>query len=204
MKKLAIYFLVAAVLAIGGSSAYEKYWKSRQMFEISWDEEVRMTNGKSIVVHVKRTFARRSYTDPWLALDRDTEITFDSGPPRGVFRRNFQNYDVTMIENEGGNWYIGLQRTTGIPPKKWVTPQFPVLILKSDGSEVAASSWEDIPDFTQLNLMPVTPSPKGISKFANSRLTWDTKIDHWQRNQRAAGDTGLIFQRHVNKEENKK
>jgi hypothetical protein len=154
-----------------------------------------------IVVHVKRTFERRSLTDRWLGHDRDTEITFDAGAPWGKFSRKFERYDVTMIEMRDSNWYFGLQITTGIPPKQLVDKAYPVLILGRDGVERAAKSWDDIPDFPRLNIMPVTPSPEGISQFANSLLRWNIKMEHWQKNQRAAGDTGLIIQRHTNKQE---
>ena len=103
-----------------------------------------------------------------------------------------------MVEYREGNWYVGLQVTTGIPPKLLVNAAYPVLILEKDGAERSASSWADIPDFPRLNIMPVTPSPKGILPFANSLLTWQTKMGHWKLNPRAAGDDGLIIQRHTN------
>ena len=171
-----------------------------RFFDIAWDEEVQLHDGRVIVVHVKRTFERRSLTDRWLGHDRDTEITFDAGPPWGKFSRNFQNYDVKMIEQKDGNWYVALRVTTGIPPKKLVDPAYPVLVFSKDGSERAAKSWDDIPDFPRQNIMPVTPSPEGISIFADTRLTWQTKMTHWQKNPRAAGDDGLIIQRHATKQ----
>lgn len=172
-----------------------------QYFDIEWDEEVLLHDGRMIVVHVKRTFERRSLTDRWLGHDRDTEITFNAGAPWGKFSRKFERYDVTMIEQQDSNWYFGLQVTTGIPPKRLIDMAYPVLILDRGGAERAAKSWNDIPDFPRLNLMPVTPSPEGISQFANSPLTWKTKMEHWRKNPRAAGDNGLIIQRHTDKQE---
>ena len=169
-------------------------------FHIEWDEEVQLHNGRMIVVHVKRTFERRARFERWLAHDRDTEISFDAGPPWGKFKRKFERYDVTMIEQHGGNWYFGLQITTGIPPQKLVESAYPVLILGKDGTERPATSWANIPDFPRQNIMPVTPSPEGISPFANSLLTWQTKMEHWKKYPRAAGDDGLIIQRHTNKQ----
>lgn len=172
-----------------------------QYFDIEWDEEVLLHDGRMLVVHVKRTFERRSQFDRWLAHDRDTEITFDAESPSGKVTRKFERYDVTMIEQRDLNWYFGLQTTTGIPPKRLIDMAYPVLILGRDGVEYAAKSWDDIPDFPRLNIMPVTPSPEGISRFANSLLTWETKMEHWRKNPRAAGDNGLIIQRHTNKQE---
>lgn len=186
--------LVLAAVYVAKFGLYPRY------FDIEWDEEVQLHDGRMIVVHVKRTFERRSTFDRWLAHDRDTEITFDTGLPLGKFHRKFERYDVKMIEHYNGNWYFNLGVTTGIPPKKLVDPAYPVLIVGRDGVERAAGSWDDIPDFPRQNIMPVTPSPEGISPFANSLLTWQTKMEHWKKNPRAAGDDGLIIQRHTNKQ----
>lgn len=169
-------------------------------FDIEWDEEVKLHDGRMIVVHVKRTFERRDRFDQWKAFDRDTEITFDAGPPWGKFNRNFERYDVKMIEEREGSWYVALRVTTGIPPKKLIDSAYPVLIFGKDGTERSATSWADIPDFPRQNIMPVTPSPEGIAPFADSLLTWTTKMEHWKNHPRAAGDDGLIIQRHTGKQ----
>lgn len=190
--------IIAGSVPLLAACLYDQY------FDIEWDEEVLLHDGRVIVVHIKRTFERRSRTDRWLAHDRDTEITFDGGPPLGKLTRRFQRYDVTMVEQRDGKWYLGLQVTTGIPPERLVDPAYPVLILGQDGVERAATSWNDIPDFPRLNIMPVTPSPEGIAPFKNSLLTWQAKMEHWKKNPRAAGDNGLIIQRHIGNPGDKK
>lgn len=187
---------IAFVLGVGYVLNFGLY---PQFFDIAWDEEVQLHDGRMIVVHVKRTFERRSRTDKWLGHDRDTEITFDAGPPWGNISRVFKRYDVTMIEQREGKWYFGLQITTGIPPVQLVDPAYPVLVLGSDGVDYGARNWDDIPDFPRLNLMPITPSPEGVLPFANALLTWPVKMAHWSSNPRAAGDNGIIVQRHNNK-----
>ena len=166
-----------------------------QFFDIEWDEEVLLHDGRVIWVHVKRTFERFSRFDRWRALDRDTSISLDTGQNRKI-NRVFQNYDVNLIEERAGLWYVGLAVTTGIPPKKLVNPAFGVLIIGKDDSDQAANSWAEIPNFPQQNVMPVTPNIQTVSQFANSQLSWKTKMTHWQTNPRAAGDTGRIIQRH--------
>lgn len=185
--------VIVLVLAAGYVLKFGLY---PRYFDIQWDEEVQLHDGRVIVVHVKRTFERRARFERWLGHNRDTEITFDAGPPWGKIRRNFERYDVNMIENHDGKWYFGLDVTTGIPPEKLVNSAYPVLIWEKDGTEHSAKSWDDIPNFPRQNIMPVTPSPEGILPFANSLLTWQTKMEHWKSNPRAAGDSGLIIQRH--------
>lgn len=191
--------ILTVLLVVGGgyvlaNGLYPRY------FDIEWDEEVQLHDGRMIIVHVKRTFERRSRFERWLAHDRDTEITFDAGPPWGKFSRKFQGYDVKMVEQQDGNWYLNLGATTGYSPEIVFNPEYPVLILGRDGIERPALSWADIPDFPRQNIMPVTPSPAGILPFANSLLTWQKKMEHWKKYPRAAGDDGLIIQRHTNKQ----
>lgn len=190
---LAIVLIFSAIYVV-------KFGLWPRYFDIEWDEEVQLHDGRMIVVHVKRTFERHARFERWLAHDRDTEISFDAGPPWGQFKRKFERYDVTMVEHRDGCWYFGLQVTTGIPPQKIVDRAYPVLILEKDGTERPATSWADIPDFPRQNIMPVTPGPEGILPFANSLLTWQMKMAHWKNNPRAAGDDGLIIQRHTNKQ----
>ncbi|MFS2036832.1 hypothetical protein ACEN8I_22610 [Polaromonas sp. CT11-55] len=202
MKRGIKYALLGFIaIAVGGATYVLNFGLYPRFFDISWDEEVQLHDGQVIVVHVKRTFERRSRSDRWLAYDRDTEVTFDAGPPWGRISRNFERYDVNMIENRDGRWYFGLDVTTGFPPKTLIDRAYPVLILEKDGVERSAASWDDIPDFPRQNMMPVTPSPEGIAPFANSLLTWQVKMEHWKNNPRAAGDSGLIIQRHVNKKQ---
>lgn len=172
-----------------------------QYFDIEWDEEVKLHDGRMIVVHVKRTFERLSQLDQWRGIYRDTEIAFDAGPPWGTYQHKFLRYQVNMIEFKDGYWYISLENTSGSPPVRIVDPFFPRLIISPAGTQRAATSWAELPDFPRQNIMPVTPSPEGISQFANTRLTWETKMEHWRKNPRAAGDNGLIIQRHTNKQE---
>lgn len=204
MKTAGQKMIWAFGLALVVAAAYVwEYGFYPRYFDIEWDEEVRLHDARMIVVHVKRTFERRARFQRWLAFDRDTEIAFNAGPPRGIFRRKFERYDVKMIEEQEGNWYVSLQVTTGIPPNELVDPAFPVLIFGKDGSERRATSWADIPDFPRQNIMPVTPSPEGILPFAGTLLTWEAKMNHWKQHPRAAGDDGLIIQRHLKQGETK-
>lgn len=197
-KRVLFGFGIAIALIVGYISVFGIY---PRYFDIEWDEEVQLHDGRLIVVHVKRTFERRARFERWLAYDRATEISFDAGPPWGKFKRKFQGYDVTMIEQRDGNWFFGLQFTTGHPaPEIAFNPEYPVLIFGRDGVERPALSWADIPDFPRQNIMPVTPSPEGIARFADSLLTWQVKMEHWKKNPRAAGDDGTIIQRHPPRE----
>ncbi len=192
--------LLATLVAIGVLIYVGRNGIHPRQFSMEWNEEVKLHDGRMIIVRVKRSFERYERFDRWAARSLDTEIEFDHGPPWGRVTRNFQRFDVEMIETRSGNWYFSLSPTTGIPPKKLVTQRFPVLILPRDGEAYAARSWDDVPDFPRHNLMPVTPSPQGISKFEGTLLTWDVKMAHWRSHPRAAGDDGIIIHRHTTTE----
>jgi hypothetical protein len=188
-------FAAAAALSLleGCKEAYPRF------FDIEWDEEVLLHDGRIIWVHVKRTFERRSQFDQWDGIYRDTEISFDMDSVGKKYQRKFLRYQVNMIEFKDGYWYISLENTSGSPPEQVVDPSFPRLILAQDGAQRAATSWAELPDFPRHNLMPLTPSPEGVLQFANKRLTWQVKMAHWKKYPRAAGDTGLLIQHHTNK-----
>ena len=197
IKRVLFGFGIAIFLLVGYVSVFGIY---PRFFDIEWDEEVQLHDGKIIVVHVKRTFERLNSFRRNDGMYRDTEIAFDAGPPWGRYHRKFVRYEVDMIESLNGNWYLALGVTTGTPPEKVVDSSFPVLILGHDGAAHSAKSWEEIPDFPRLNIMPLTPDSNGVSQFANSLLTWDMKMLHWRKYPRAAGDDGTITQRHSPRE----
>jgi hypothetical protein len=167
-------------------------------FVMGWDEDVRLRDGRTIAVHIDRTFERSGLRlARWEGTYRDTEISFDAGEPLGKVKKRFDRYQVNMIETANGRWYIGLSDTSGSPPMRIVSEQIPVLILLPDRSEVAARSWDDVPDFPQQNVMPLTPSVEVARQFQGQHLAWEQKMAHWRQFPRAAGDNGKIIQRHT-------
>jgi hypothetical protein len=166
-------------------------------FSIAWNEEVRLHDGRTIDVHVSRKFERHGWRlKHWEGTYRDTEISFDAGQPLGRIAWQFERYQVNMIEFQGGKWYLALSDTSGTPTKRIVSQQIPILILSPDGSERAATSWDEVPDFPRQNVMPMTPSLDVVKQFDGTFLTWERKMGHWRQYPRAAGDNGQVIQRH--------
>lgn len=159
-----------------------------QYFDIEWDEEVLLHDGRMIVVHVKRTFERRSRLDHWEGIYRDTEISFDAGGTLGRFSRRFERYNVSLLHYKDGNWYLGLSVTTGTPPIELTTWEKSVLLLKPDGSLTAFARAALPPEFKSINIMPLTPSSEGVAKFHQKRLGLAEKRAHWIAFPRTAGD----------------
>lgn len=158
-------------------------------FSIEWDEEVRLHDDRMIVVHVKRKFWRRHERVEWDALYMGTEIAFDRGAPGGWFKRDFNGYDIPMIEQKGSSWYLSLIKTGGGPGPRppLVSELYPVLIVTAEGTEVPARSWADVPYFPRFNMLPLVGSLETFAGFNGRRLAWDEKIEFWKTQGRESG-----------------
>src|SRR4051812_3847192 len=64
-------------------------------FDIAWDEEVQLHDGRVIVVSIKRTYERMGKrVERWKGLQRATKISFDTGLPIGRFTHEFKAGDL--------------------------------------------------------------------------------------------------------------
>ena len=179
--------LVLAMAALPGLSACFKSYPAN--FSIAWDEDVKLHDGRMIVVHVKRHFWRRNEHVEWDALYLGTEIAFDMGSPRGWFRRDFNGYDIPMVEQKGSSWYLSLLKTGGGPGPRppLVSELYPVLIVTAEGQEVPARNWADVPYFPRFNMLPVLGSLEALAGFDGKRIAWDEKIEYWRTQGRESG-----------------
>lgn len=146
-------------------------------FSLEWDEEVALHDGRVILVHIRRYFWRRNQRVQWNALYMGTDIEFDMGPPRGLYRRNFPGYQVIMIDRQGSDWYLELIKTGGGvgPRPALVDERFPVLIVSDDGSERAATSWRDVPSELVVNIQLCTDDFDDMSRLNGKVLKLSDK-----------------------------
>ena len=185
-------FAIAVVLGITYVLTFGLY---PRFFDIAWDEEVQLHDGRVIVVHVKRTYERIGKFARWRGVHRDSEISFDAGGTIGRFTKKFQRYDVSLIEQKNDQWFITLTQTTGTPPVKWVDRDTPFLVLEPDGT-LRKEIYAKFPaEFIRYNVMPDSPDPQGISQFNGTVLTQATKMEHWKNFPTGAGDDGVIRRR---------
>lgn len=188
--------LIASSLAACCLSACGKEYP--RFFDIEWDEEVLLHDGRIIWIHMKRTYERLSKSEEWNGIHRDTEISFDAGGKIGRFTQKFERYDVTLLDQKSGKWFVGLSVTTGSPTVEWVNFETPFLSLSSTG-ELTKEKLENFPvEFVKFNIMPDTPDSQGIAKYNGTRLSASQKEAHWMRFPRGAGDDMRIRVRKVN------
>jgi len=93
-----------------------------RFFDLQWDEEVELHDGRVIVVKVKYTYERRggltfNRYDP--SLFREATLTFDSGTSRGVVTQRFIHQRPMLLDTAGGEWFVVLQGRAGSDIQNW-------------------------------------------------------------------------------------
>ena len=188
--------VLALVLVLAGGYVL-KFGLYPRYFDIEWDEAVQLHDGRVIVVHVKRTYERLGKFERWRGVHRDSEISFDAGGTIGQFKKKFQRYDVSLIEQKNDQWFITLTQTTGTPPIKWIDRDAPFLILEPNGT-LRKEIYAKFPaEFLRYNVMPDSPDPQGILQFNGTVLTQVRKMEHWRNFSTGAGDDGVIRRRNL-------
>lgn len=184
---LAVLLVVAGgyVLANG---QYPRY------YDIQYDEEVQLHDGRVIVVHIKRVYQRKGLKlekFPKYPYSMGMEFSFESGPSGQRFTHYIKRGNLEFLDQKDGKWYIGYFMDEGDPSaelgSRAIYPN--VAILNPDGSITKPKSWDEVPsEITQVNIMPSTPDEYVMSQFNGKKLTLQTKMQHWAANPIAAGD----------------
>jgi len=81
-----------------------------QFFDLSWDEEVQLHDGRVIVVHLKFTYERLSRLSRYdRVILRNSEMSFDAGPPHGRIKQLFRRQKPVFLDRKDGQWYLVLE-----------------------------------------------------------------------------------------------
>jgi hypothetical protein len=96
-------------------------------FDLDWDEEVRLHDGRVIVVHLKNTYERihQGFTRyGGTIMSRDTTLTFDAGGTSGKVTQLFKGFGPSLLDQHEGAWYVTLRgapyyRSEEIPGQNW-------------------------------------------------------------------------------------
>jgi hypothetical protein len=182
---------IVLVLAVGYVFKFGLY---PRYYDIQYDEEVQLHDGRIIVVHIKRAYQRKGLMleqFPQYPYRMGMEFSFDRGPFGQRFSHYIKRGDLGFIDQKDGKWYIGYGMEGGDPSaelgSRAIYPN--VAILNPDGSITKPQSWNEVPsEITQVNIMPSTPDEQVMSKFNGTKLTLQTKMQHWAANPIGAGD----------------
>ena len=195
MSRRAKHLLGAlAILMILGSAYIAKFGLYPQFFDIAWDEEVQLHDGRVIVVQIKRLYQRKG-----MGLERYPQdpyrlgmvFSFEPGLNGSKFTHYFKKGGLNFIDHFDGKWYIGYYADEGdLSSELGSRKIYPhVAILNSDGTITKPDSWGEVPEqIKEANVMPSTPDEKVISKFIGARLTVAAKMQHWAQFPTGAGE----------------
>ncbi len=183
-----------AIILVLATGYVMKFGLYPRYFDIAWDEEVQLHDGRMIVVHVKRFYQRKG-----LMLERypkdpyrlGMEFSFDTGLSGKRFTHHFKRGNLNFLDQKDGNWYIGYYADIGDASTELGSRElYPhVAILKPDGTVLKPKAWNEVPrEINEVNIMPSTPDEAAISKFNGTRLTLQTKQQHWTAYPTGAGE----------------
>ena len=78
-------------------------------FDLKWEEEVQLHDGRVIVVRLKYTYERIStsgFTRYENAIPRDTELSFDTGGKGGTVTQLLKGFNPMLLDEKDGVWYL--------------------------------------------------------------------------------------------------
>jgi len=164
-------------------------WQSPYRFELEWDEEVQLHDSRLMQVHIKRSYESRSLFSRRDAVRLETDISFNAGPPLGLFRQRFAPDDVALIDQLNQVWYIATTPSAMAVGRK-PDPSSPPFWTFGPGQPVQqAGAADKLPAaFTRWNVMPDTAGPEGLAPFHQTLLKLDDKMRHWAAHPRPNGE----------------
>lgn len=155
-----------------------------QYFELGWEEEVQLHDGRVILVHVTHTFER---TSSWrrfdTALHRDTELRFDAGDGKGTVTQLFKSFSPIFLDQYEGTWYAVLdggyvKRSRELPGQDWGDADGPYgqwAVRLEEGKWKPISMRQLPPVFQKPNMLVLHGSVKEIAEFDGTRATLGQK-----------------------------
>jgi hypothetical protein len=190
--KRALLLLGVALIAVAVYVANFGLWP--RFFDIEWDEEVLLHDGRVIVVHVKHIYQRKGLRleqFPEDTYSRGMEFSFEINPQKKLFTHYFKRGVLNFLDQKDGKWYIGYYADSGDESSEIGSLEiYPhIAILNQDLSITKPKSFNEVPvEIKEVNIMPATPSAKVLSKFNGKTLTLPTKMQHWKEYPTGAGE----------------
>lgn len=151
-----------------------------RFFDIEWDEEVRLHDGRVIVVHMKRKYERQRNSllpyDPDSIQFRGNEMEFNINPSQRVAVKTRQ--PLGCLDQFGSDWFVVIsgQGPYGVveeSPTRWGS-DFTTneqRLAKLVDSEFRAVSWEEAPpNLRYLNIVSNLFYPE-FSEWNGKKIT---------------------------------
>lgn len=163
-------------------------------FDLSWDEEVQLHDGRVIVVHVKHTYERigqgfftslERIVSPYagMVLPRDTTLTFDAGGTTGKVTQLFKGFHPMFLGQYQGVWYAVLYgsyyyQSNTLPGQDWGALEGPYgqWAIKLEQGKWTPISMSRLPDlFQEPNMLMLYGEPNEHAHFDGGRVAMQDK-----------------------------
>ena len=171
-----------------------------RFFDLGWDEEVQLHDGRVIVVKVKYTYERLGgpvrFSRYGSLILRDTTLTFDAGPPNGMISQFFMGVHPILLDQADGIWYVVLNggpygQSRQVPGQNWGPGQNfseqNIALLKD--KNFSPTSIKQLPAmFTIPNLLVQYSPVEELAAFNSTRLTLTQKASYLNKYPLGPGD----------------
>lgn len=154
-------------------------------FDLSWDEEIQLHDGRVIVVKVTHTYERlrREIGRYTSALPRDTEFSFDAGAPVGRVTQLFKGFHPMFLGWHEGTWYAVLYgdyyyRSRELPGQDWGELEGPYgqWAIRLDNGKWQPMSMSRLPAaFYEPNMMLLKGAVSEQAEFDGKKVTLQDK-----------------------------
>lgn len=154
-------------------------------FDLSWEEEVQLHDGKIIVVKFKHTYERlhQEFDRYAGAILRDTEISFDAGGMTGKVSQLFKGFHPMFLGQHEEVWYCVLyggyyNRSRELPGQDWGELEGPygqwaIKLVERKWIPISMSKLPQV--FQQPNILILKGDVDEHAKFSGTRVTLQDK-----------------------------
>ncbi len=182
--RLNVGLVVGSGVSLSGC-VYSRY------FELEWDEEVLLQDGRVIVVQLKHSYERlHQGLTPYggTILARDTTLTFNAGDGIGQVAQLFMGFQPIFLNQHEGTWYAVLSGSyyggsRQLPGQDWGELEGPYgqWAIKLVERKWQPMSMSRLPaQFQHPNLLIKKGHPSEHAKFSKKLLTLKDK-ESWVR-----------------------
>jgi hypothetical protein len=179
MKYRLVVALVSSMLALNACS------RDRH-FDLNWEEEVLLHDGTILPVKVKYTYERLSlhslgrYDN---AIPRDTEMSFDAGPPIGLVQQKLKGFHPMLLDRKDGVWYMVMygshyRNSEMDPSQNWGESEngYGQRTARLESSAFKPISMRELPAvFDRPNMLMLYGTAKEHAEFDGKRVTLELK-----------------------------
>jgi hypothetical protein len=154
-------------------------------FDLEWDEEILLPDGRVIVAHMTRTYMRlESSLSEFggISSPRDTTMEFDAGSGAGVVKQLFMGFRPMFLGQKDGVWYailIGGYRfkNRSIPGQDWGDSEGPhgQWAIKLVGGKWQPTSLRAFPTEFQYPNVLMSGTAEELSVFHQKQVTLKDK-----------------------------